>query len=334
MKSYIIQRIIWMMVLLFSLSIISFVLIQLPPGSFVDMVMLQEEAGGQWGGSRRVTADMRIMLEEQYGINEPVFVQYFKWIKRIILYQDFGISFIQGGRVTELIAERLPVSVMLSSLSFLFVYLLAIPIGIYSAVHQYSISDYTFTILGFIGLATPNFLLALLFMIFFQQQFGWSVGGLFSREYILASWSVGKFFDLLKHLPIPIVVIGTAGTAGIIRVLRGCLLDELRKQYVITARAKGVQERVLLFKYPVRVAVNPIISTIGWMLPAIISGETITSIVIGIPSIGPLLFSALRAQDMYLAGGIIMLLGFLTVIGTFISDMLLIWLDPRIRYQK
>jgi len=208
----------------------------------------------------------------------------------------------------------------------------AIPIGIYSATHQYSAADYTFTVIGFVGLAIPNFLFAIILMWIFYSYFGLSVGGLFSPEYVAASWSIGKFMNMLKHLPIPIVVIGTAGTAGLIRVMRGCLLDELRKQYVITARAKGVTERTLLFKYPVRAAINPIISTIGWTLPKIVSGMAITALVLGLPTTGPLLLEALMTQDMYLAGSTVMFLTFLTVIGTFISDILLVWIDPRIRF--
>jgi len=319
-----------MFLTLIAISVVSFVLIQLPPGSFLDSLIMELETSG--GGK---LAEMQIAkLRELYGLDLPIYIQYFKWMKRIIFYRDFGMSFAWHKPVIDLVAERIPISVMISSLATIFVYLVSIPIGIYSATHQYSISDYGFTVIGFIGLATPNFLLALVLMVFSYRYFGWDAGGLFSHKYLLAPWSVDKFVDLLKHLPVPIVVIGTAGTASLIRILRGCLLDELHKQYVVTARAKGVDERTLLFKYPVRVAINPIISTIGWTLPGIISGETVTSIVVGIPSLGPLLFDALRTQDMYLAGSIIMILGFLTVIGTFISDILLVWIDPRIRYEK
>ena len=208
-------------------------------------------------------------------------------------------------------------------------YVIAVPIGIYSATHQHSFGDYAATVFGFLGLATPNFLLALILMYLAFTYFGWSPGGLFSREYLAAAWSFGKVVDLLKHLPIPLIVIGTA---EVIRILRGSLLDELSKQYVITARSKGMQERSILFKYPVRVALNPIISTVGGLLPAIISGETLTAIVLSLPTIGPLLLAALRAQDMYLAGGIVMLLGALILVGTLISDLLLAAIDPRIRF--
>jgi peptide/nickel transport system permease protein len=209
----------------------------------------------------------------------------------------------------------------------------AVPIGIYSATHQYSLFDYSVTVVGFVGLATPNFLLALVLMIVFNNAFGISIGGLFSAEYSTAPWSLGKVWDMIKHLPVPIIVLGTAGTAGVIRVMRGMLLDELRKQYVITARAKGVGERSLLFKYPVRIAVNPIVSTVGWLLPVIVSGETITALVLSLPTTGPLLLRALLAQDMYLAATIVIFLTVLTVIGTLLSDLLLAWLDPRIRFE-
>lgn len=251
-----------------------------------------------------------------------------------MLHGDFGRSFQWNEPVSKLIAARLPLTIVISLFTLIFTYVVAIPIGIYSATHQYSIGDYIFTVVGFIGLATPNFLLALVLMFIFYKYFGLSAGGLFSPHYQLAPWSVAKVIDMLKHLPIPVIVIGTAGTAGLIRVMRGCLLDELRKQYVITARAKGVAERVLLFKYPVRVAINPVISTIGWELPGIVSGETITAIVLSLPTTGPLLFRALMAQDMYLAGSTVMFLTSLTVIGTLLSDILLAWIDPRIRYEK
>ncbi|MDE0024318.1 MAG: ABC transporter permease, partial [Spirochaetaceae bacterium] len=220
----------------------------------------------------------------------------------------------------------------LSISTLILVYLIAVPIGIYSATHPHSFGDYVATVFGFLGLATPNFLLALILMYLAFTYFGWSPGGLFSREYMSAAWSFGKVIDLLKHLPIPLIVIGTAGTAEIIRILRASLLDELSKQYVITARSKGMAEGAILFKYPVRVALNPIISTVGYLLPAIISGETLVAIVLSLPTIGPLLLVALQAQDMYLAGAIVMLLGALILVGNLISDLLLATVDPRIRF--
>ncbi len=328
MLSYIIKRFIYMIVVLLALTAVAFIIIQAPPGDFLSRYIISLRASGQ-----EVDKAQIIILKEQYGLDLPMYQQYFKWMWNM-LHGDFGKSFYWGEPVSDLISARLPLSVTLSLFSLFFTYAVAIPIGIYSATRQYSIGDYAFAVMGFVGLAIPNFLLALVLMLFFYKYFGFSPGGLFSPQYTMEPWSVGKFVDMLRHLPVPVIVIGTAGTAGLIRIMRGCLLDELKKQYVITARAKGLKERSLLFKYPVRVAINPIVSTIGWVLPAIISGETITAIVLNLPTTGPLLFSALMSQDMYLAGSIVMFLAFLTIIGTFISDILLVKLDPRIRYEK
>jgi len=317
-----------MIIVLLIVSIVAFIIIQLPPGDYLTSVIANLKASGVPVDEEQIRS-----LEKQYGLDLPVYAQYFKWMWNM-LHGDFGRSFQWNEPVSKLIGQRLPLTVAISVFTLLLTYVVAIPIGIYSATHQYSIADYSFTIIGFGGLATPNFLLALILMFVFYKYFGLSAGGLFSPAYQLAPWSVAKFLDMLKHLPIPIIVIGTAGIASLIRVMRGCLLDELRRQYVITARAKGVSERRLLFKYPVRVAINPIVSTIGWVLPTVVSGETITAIVLSLPTTGPLLFRALMAQDMYLAGSTIMFLTFLTVIGTLISDILLVWIDPRIRYEK
>jgi len=317
-----------MLIILAVMSVTAFLIIQLPPGDYVEMYIHQLEISGQTVDEAEIAS-----LRRQYGLDLPVYLRYFKWVWGI-LHGDFGRSLQWGKPVSELIGERLLLTVVVNLFTVIFTYAVAIPIGIYSATHQYSVGDYAFTVIGFAGLATPNFLFALVLMVLFYKYFGLSVGGLFSPEYTTAPWSIAKFVDMLKHLPIPIIVIGTAGTAGLIRVMRGCLLDELRKQYVITARAKGVSERVLLFKYPVRVAVNPIFSTIGWMLPSIVSGGTITAIVLSLPTIGPLLYRALMSEDMYLAGSMVLLLSLLTIVGTFISDLLLLWIDPRIRYEK
>lgn len=328
MLLYAIRRFIYMIVILLAVSVVAFIIIQLPPGDYLTSYITRLQQQGQILDEAQVAS-----LKKQYGLDLPIYLRYFKWIWKM-LHGDMGMSFQWNRPVNKLLAERLPLTVMISLFTIIFTYGIAVPIGIYSATHQYSAVDYTFTVAGFAGLATPNFLFALILMFLFYQYFGLSIGGLFSPQYLDASWSISKFVDMLKHLPIPIIVIGTAGTAGLIRVMRGCLLDELRKQYVITARAKGVAEKVLLFKYPVRVAVNPIVSTIGWMLPAIVSGGVITGIVLDLPTVGPLLYAALMFQDMYLAGSSTMFLTFLTVIGTFISDILLIWVDPRIRYEK
>ena len=251
-----------------------------------------------------------------------------------MLRGDFGWSFDHQIPVSTLVSERIALTLAISLSTLIFVYAAAVPIGIVSAVRQYSLTDYTVTLFGFVGLATPNFLLALLLMYFGFQLFGADVGGLFSNEYLNAPWSLAKLLDLLQHLWVPVVVLGTAGTAGIIRVMRATLLDELRKQYVITARAKGAREIDLILKYPARVALNPIVSTVGWLLPEIISGAAIVSVVLSLPTTGQLLLRALRTQDMYLAGSLILLLSFLTVIGTLISDLLLALIDPRIRMES
>ncbi len=328
MLYYILRRFFYMIIILLLVSIVAFIIISLPPGDYLTSYILTLQMSGMAAGEAEIAS-----LRKQYGLDQPIYVQYFKWMWKM-LHGDFGRSFQWNMPVSELIGERLGLTVMLSLFTLIFTYAVAIPIGIYSATHQYSIGDYTFTTIGFVGLATPNFLLALILMFVFYRYFGLGVTGLFSPEYVMAAWSWGKFVDMTRHLWVPIIVIGTAGTAGLIRVMRGCLLDELGKQYVITARAKGVSETIILFKYPVRIAINPIISTIGWMLPAIVSGETITAIVLSLPTTGPLLFRALLSQDMYLAGSTVMFLTFLTVIGTLISDILLLWIDPRIRYEK
>ena len=328
MLYYVVRRILYMALVLLAISVIAFAVIQLPPGDYLTTYIIQLRTMGTEVGEAEIAS-----LSKQYGLDLPLYQRYFKWMWGI-LHGNLGQSFLYARPVSGLIAERLPLTVAINILAIFFVYIVAIPIGIYSATHQYSEADYTFTILGFAGLAIPNFLLALILMLFFHKYFGFSVGGIFSPQYIMAPWSWDKFVDMLKHLPVPVIVEGTAGTAGLIRVMRGSLLDELQKQYVITARAKGVEERALLFKYPVKMAINPIISTIGWMLPAIISGGAIVEVVLSIPTIGPLLLEALLRQDMYLAGSCIMILSVLTVIGTFISDMLLVWIDPRIRLKK
>ncbi|MEM7033425.1 MAG: ABC transporter permease, partial [Chloroflexota bacterium] len=320
-------RIIYMIVLLLILSIVSFAIIQLPPGDYLTTYIANQEA-------RRIpVTDERIeSLRVRYGLGEPFIFQYLKWMQNL-MQGDMGESFMLNRPVNEVIGERLTLSVILSLTTLILVYIIAVPIGIYSATHQHSVGDYVATVFGFLGLATPNFLLALILMYLAFTYLGWSPGGLFSREYLVAPWSFDRVVDLLKHLPIPLIVIGTAGTAEIIRILRGSLLDELSKQYVVTARTKGVGERRLLIKYPVRMALNPIISTIGGLLPAIISGATLTSIVLSLPTIGPLLLRALQAQDMFLAGSVIMLLSALGMIGTLISDLLLVLIDPRIRFE-
>lgn len=268
----------------------------------------------------------------RYGLNLSPYEQYFVWIKGF-LKGDWGHSFTYNRPIAEVISERIPRTVLISIFSMAIAWAAAVPVGIYSATKQYSIFDYSFTVFGFIGLAIPNFLLAIVLMYVVFSTTGYAIQGLFSPMYESAPWSLAKFADLFKNLWLPLVVLATAGMAGLIRILRATLLDEIKKQYVITARAKGMEERKLIFKYPVRVAINPIISTIGWMLPAIIGGELVVSKVLNLPTIGPALFNAIQNKDMYLAGDIIMLLSSLTIAGTLISDVLLAWLDPRIRYM-
>ena len=324
MTQYLIRRILYMILLLWVLTVVSFIIIQLPPGDLVSSIARRLTETGE-------AADQAMLdgMRKNYGLDQPIYVQYWRWFSNV-LQGNFGFSFLLNRRVSEVIGERLALTALVSGSTLIFTFVMAIPIGIYSATHQYKLGDYFFSFMGFIGLATPNFLLALILMMGLLAL-GMSPGGLFSPEYMKASWSVAKVWDLLKHLPLPIVIVGTAGTAGIIRVMRATLLDELEKQYVITARAKGVREGSLLFKYPVRVAINPIISTIGWLLPVIVSGEIITSLVIGLPTVGPMLFTALQFQDMFLASSLLLFLNFLTVIGTLLSDIVLVMVDPRIR---
>ncbi|MCB0062206.1 MAG: ABC transporter permease, partial [Caldilineaceae bacterium] len=270
---------------------------------------------------------------ERYGLGQPVYVQYWKWVSGILFRGDFGRSFAWNMPVSDLIWGRLTLTFVLSLSTLLFIWIVAFPIGVYSAVRQYSVGDYIATFFGFLGVAIPNFLLALVLMYIAFKYFNQSVGGLFSPDYQEAPWSLAKVGDLLAHLWIPIIIIGTDGTAGLIRIMRANLLDELRKPYVVTARAKGLPEWKLLLKYPVRVALNPFISTVGWVLPSLVSGSAIVAIVLSLPTTGPLLLRALLSQDMYLAASFLLMLSILTVIGTLLSDLLLAWLDPRIRYE-
>jgi len=320
-----------MVIILWVVSVVAFVLIQLPPGDYLTtyIMNLKAKATGIEASEKII-----VSLRKRYGLDQPIYFQYFHWIYKILRYGDFGRSFEWNKSVNELIWERIMLTTIIGLLSTVFVFAVAIPIGIYSATRQYSIADYFFTIVGYTGLATPNFLLALVLMFIAYKYFGVSVGGLFSPQYFRASWSIGKVLDMFSHLWIPVIVLGTAGTAGLIRVMRATLLDELSKQYVITARAKGVKESTLLFKYPVRVAINPIVSTIGWSLTMIISGAPIVAMVLNLPTAGPLMLGALLSQDMYLAGTFFLLLCILTVIGTFVSDILLALVDPRIRMGR
>lgn len=329
MIKYIIRRLLLMIPTLLAISVISFVIIQLPPGDFVTTYLRNlEAAGGSYGMPDEAIAEA---LRARYGLGQPVYVQYFKWMWRL-LHGDLGRSMYYNKQVNVIIAERVPWSIAISLLSFAFVYLVGISIGVFSATHQYSIQDYFFTFVGFIGIAIPNFLFALVLLWLYFVYTGNVALGLFSKEFVMASWSLAKLWDLFKHLWIPVIVIGTAGTCGLIRIVRASLLDELQKPYVLAARAKGGQsERKIIWKHPLRVALNPIMSTIGWTLPALVNGELLASFVLGIPTLAPVFLTSLLQQDMFLAGSIIMILSTLTVIGTLVSDMLLAWIDPRIK---
>ncbi|MCG8571675.1 MAG: ABC transporter permease [Spirochaetes bacterium] len=329
MLQYILKRILIMIPTLLIISFIAFWIIQLPPGDYLTSYIAEMEEQGDI-----VDPEIIENLRIEYGLDQPFHVQYWKWISGIIFRGDFGYSFENKMKVTVLIKERLYLTIIVSLFSMLFTYAVAIPIGIYSATHQYSIGDYIATFIGFIGLATPNFLLALVLMYLFFIVSGTSLVGLFSPEFIDAAWSLAKFRDMMSHMLIPVIVIGTSGTCSLLRVMRSQLLDELQKQYVITARSKGVDEIKLLWKYPVRASLNPIVSTIGWSLTGIFSGSTITAIVLNLPTQGPVMYRALKSQDMYLAGGFLFILAILTVVGTLISDILLAWLDPRIRLER
>jgi peptide/nickel transport system permease protein len=325
MLRYIVHRLLLMVPTLIAISVLTFVIIQLPPGNYLDTLISELRAGGESADLQKVE-----FLRKQYGLDQPMWKQYWIWVTGL-LHGDLGYSFEFDRPVSAIIGERLALTFVVSFGAILFTWLVAFPIGVYSATHQYSWGDHGLTFLGFLGLATPNFLLALVLMFVSFTYFGVSVGGLFSPELAEASWGWPKVADLLAHLWIPVVAIGTAGTAGMIRRLRANLLDELKKQYVVTARAKGVPPGRLLVKYPLRIALNPFISDIGNLLPEVVSGSVIVSIVLSLPTTGPMLLRALRTQDMYLAGSFLMVLALLTVVGVFLSDLALAALDPRIR---
>lgn len=326
MLSYIIRRLLLMIPTMFAISLVTFFIIQLPPGDFLTTLVSAMSSQGETVNQSALEA-----MKKQYGLGDPFYVQYYKWMRNILLHGDFGRSFEYNRPVTDLIGNRIWATVGISIGSLIVTWAIAFPIGIYSAVRKYSPGDYIFTFLSFVGLAIPEFMLALVLLYISFKYLDLSVGGFFSSQYVDAAWSFAKFVDLLQHLWIPIIIIGAAHTAGLIRIMRANLLDELNRPYVDTARAKGVEERRLLLKYPVRLALNPFISTVGWVLPGIVSGEIIIAVVLSLPTVGPLLLHALQSQDMYLAGSLILFTSVLTVIGTLISDILLAWLDPRIR---
>lgn len=328
MLGYILKRLAYMVPTLIGMSVIAFVIIQLPPGDYLTSLLAAQADGGN-----QIDPATVAKLRQQYGLDAPWYLQYFNWISGIVLRGDFGYSFEWNQPVSNIIWSRMGSTVGISLAALLFVWAVSLPIGIYSAVRRGSWGDHIFTFFGFIGLAIPSFILALALMYFSFRYLGLSVGGLFSPEYAEAPWSWGKFIDLLSHVWIAIIVIGLSGTAAMIRILRANLTDELSKPYVVTARAKGLPEYKVIVKYPVRIALNPFVSAIGWVLPELVSGVTIVAIVLNLPTAGPLLLRALVSQDMYLAGSFILLLSVLTLVGMLISDILLALLDPRIRYN-
>jgi peptide/nickel transport system permease protein len=328
MTSYLLRRVAYMVPTLLFISFVSFIIIQLPPGDFLDSYVAGLAAEGV-----SIDAEALRALQERYGLGDGFLVQYWTWMSGILTHGDFGQSFGWNAPVASVMWERVGLTFTLAIATLFFIWSVAFPIGIYSAMRPYSIGDYVFTLVGFIGLAIPNFLFGLVLMYLSFAWFGQSVGGLFSPEFEEAPWSLAKAADLAGHLWIPMIVLGTSGATALIRIMRANLLDEINKPYVVTARAKGLSELHIIFKYPVRIALNPFISTVGWVLPHLVSGSAIVSIVLSLPTMGPLLLRALTTQDMYLAGSFILVTSVLTVIGTLLSDILLALIDPRIRYE-
>lgn len=327
MLGYVVRRVLLMIPTVLAISAIVFVIIQLPPGDYLESHIAELRSQGE-----SVDLEKIEFLRSRYGLDKPVYEQYFFWV--LGMFQgDFGFSFEYDLPVTEVVGDRMFLTIIISTVTILFTWIIAFPIGVYSATHQYSWGDYGLTLLGFIGLATPNFLLALVMLYLANVYFGTSIGGLMEPAYIDQPWSWGKVVSVLEHLWIPVIVIGTSGTAGMIRRLRANLLDELQKQYVITGRAKGLPRLKLLTKYPLRMSLNFFIADIGSILPSVISGAEITAVVLSLPTTGPMLLGALQSQDMYLAGSFLMFLASLTVVGVLVSDLCLAMLDPRIRLQ-
>jgi peptide/nickel transport system permease protein len=325
MLRYLARRLMLAVLTCVFISVATFAIIHLPPGDYVSSYVAQMAASGS-----SMTQEEADVLRHQYGLDQPLPVQYLKWVS-LAIQGNFGMSMEWHRSVRDVIGDRLLLTMVVSAAAVLTTWILALPIGIYTAVRQHSISDYVFTLLGFVGLAVPSFLIALVLMYIGFRYFGATVGGLFSPEYAEAPWSWGRVGDLAWHLPLPAIILGLGSTAQVMRVMRANLLDELRKPYLVTALARGMPLWRAILKYPVRVALNPFISTIGYILPYVVSGSVIVSLVLGLPTVGPVLYKSLVAQDLFLAGSIVLMLGVLTVIGTLLSDLLLIAIDPRIR---
>lgn len=328
MVRYILQRLLWIPLLLVLFSIMVFALVQAPPGDYLTSYIATLSASGSSMDQAQVDA-----LEKQFGLDQPVHIQYLRWMQSL-LRGDMGLSLEYQRPNDELIGERLGLTIVLALAAFIFTWIVAIPIGIYSATHRNSILDYVITVINYSGVAIPNFMLALILMWVAYSYFDISITGLFSREFEQAPWSFAKVIDLLKHIWLPMIVIGVAGTARLTRVMRANLIDELNKPYMISGRARGLSEWQLVMKYPVRLAFNPLVSTIGWYLPELFSGSLIVATVMNLQNIGPLLLRSLTNQDMYLAGSILLIYCFLAIVGTLISDILLALVDPRIRMEK
>ncbi len=328
MLRYIVRRILLTIPTILAISLIAFIIIQLPPGSWLDAHIAQLMEQGEDLSEEEIQA-----IKAQYGLDKPLPMQYLIWVWGS-LHGDFGVSYEWNEPVGSLIWERLALTFTIAFTTMLFVWVVSFPVAIYSATHQYSIGDYIVSFFGFIGMGVPSFLIALVALWVGYRYFNTDLAGLFSDEYLEAPWSWGKVLDMLKHLWLPMLVLGLGGTAGLIRRTRANLLDELRKPYVITARAKGLPETRLLLKYPVRVALRPFIATVGYQLPRLVSAGGIVSVVLSLPTSGPLLLRALMTQDMFLAGTFVMMLSILTVIGQLLSDILLVFVDPRIRFES
>ncbi len=328
MIRYIAQRLLLLPFLMLVYSFVIFAIIKAPPGDFLTAYVANLSASGT-----SITADMIQALRHDYGLDQPFFIQYLRWLQNLV-HGNMGLSLEYQRPNLDLIREQLVLTIALALMSFVLTWVIAVPAGIYSATHQRSVLDHVFTVINYVGVATPNFMLALILMWLAFSYFGISVTGLFSPEYVDAPWSFARLLDLLAHIWLPAIVLGIAGTARLTRIMRANLLDELNKPYVVTARAKGMREWRLVLRYPVRLAMNPLISTIGWYLPALFSGSLIVATVMNLPNIGPLLLRALVNQDMYLAGGILLIYSFLTIVGTLLSDVLLALIDPRIRMEN
>ena len=328
MTRYILQRLALLPLLMVIYSFVIFAIIQAPPGDFLTAYVATLASSGS-----SISADQIQALRQQYGLDQPMAVQYFLWMQN--LFQgDFGLSLEYQRPNADLIGEQLGLTIALALFSFVLTWVIAVPAGIYSATHPRSLGDHALTVINYVGVATPNFMLALILMWVAFAYLDISVTGLYSPEFVDADWSFARVWDLLGHIWLPALVLGIAGTARLSRIMRANLLDELNKPYVVTARAKGMKEWRLVLRYPVRLAFNPLVSTIGWYLPALFSGSLIVATVMNLPNIGPLLLRSLINQDMYLAGGILLIYSFLTIVGTLLSDVLLALIDPRIRVEK